>query len=461
LQVLAGIMRDDPQGALLPARTIERLLSPFERFLHVEAASGVVLFVCTLVALALANSPFAETYQAFWSQPVRVSIGALGLDYPLWYWVNDGLMTLFFFVIGLEIKRELVSGELSEPRKLIIPVAGAFGGALAPVLVFLFVLEQGGGDGQRAWAVPMATDIAFVVGCLALLGKRVPRGLKVFVLSLAIVDDILAVIVIAAFYSGALSYGALAGALASFAVLLLFNRLGVRSVTAYALLGAVIWLFMLKSGVHPTVAGVALGLLTPATAWLHHRTFLGALTQATSTLEAGAEGTEARGSRLGALRTVRFASREASSPLERLETGLHPWVGFVIMPVFALANAGVVIDADTLGASLSVAVALGLVLGKPVGICLFALIVVKAGWARLPEGASWASLAATGCLAGIGFTMSLFVASLGLEGALLQAAKGGILIGSGVSLVLGLGLLYLVLPRAVPASAVSVSAPAE
>jgi Na+:H+ antiporter, NhaA family len=446
-------MRDlptTPQEGALPARPIQRLLSPLERFLHVEAASGFVLFGCTVVALALANSRFADAYQAFWSQPVRVSFGALGLDYPLWYWINDGLMTLFFFVIGLEIKREMVSGELSDPRKLVIPIAGALGGALVPVLVFLFVLSQGGGDGQRAWAVPMATDIAFVVGCLALLGKRVPRGLKVFVLSLAIVDDILAVIVIAAFYSGAPSYTALAGALAGFGVLLLLNRLRVRSVAAYAMVGVVIWLFMLKSGVHPTVAGVALGLLTPASAWLADRTFLGALTQAATTIQAATDSAEGREARRGALSNLLFASREATSPLQRLETGLHPWVAFVIMPVFALANAGVAIDADTLGGSLSAAVALALVVGKPVGICLFALLVVKLGWARLPEGASWAAIAATGCLAGIGFTMSLFVASLGLEGPLLQATKGGILVGSGVSLLLGLGLLHLVLPKAAP-----------
>lgn len=439
-----------PRGQL-PSRPIQRLLSPLERFLHLEAASGVVLFACTLAALGLANSRFADGYQAFWSQPVRVSFGSFGLAYPLWYWVNDGLMTLFFFVIGLEIKREMVSGELSEPRKLVIPVAGAVGGAILPVLVFLFVLKQTGGDGHRAWAVPMATDIAFVVGCLALLGKRVPRGLKVFVLSLAIVDDILAVIVIAAFYSGALSYAALAGALGSFCVLLLLNRLEVRAVSIYVLVGAVIWLFMLKSGVHPTVAGVALGLLTPARAWLVDRAFVGALSQAVVAVEAGADSLESRDARRSALSTVLFASREATSPLERLESGLHPWVGFVIMPIFALANAGVAIDADTLGAPLSAAVAVALVLGKPLGICLFALLVVKVGWARLPEGATWASISATACLAGIGFTMSLFVASLGLEGPLLQAAKGGILVGSALSLMVGLGLLHLALPKALPA----------
>jgi NhaA family Na+:H+ antiporter len=425
----------------IPPRPIERMLTPFERFLHVEAASGVVLLGCTLVALALANSRLAADYQAFWEQPVRVSLGRFGLDYPLWYWVNDGLMTLFFFVIGLEIKRELVHGELSDARKVLVPVACALGGAIAPALVF-FALQPGG-PAARAWAVPMATDIAFVVGCLSLFGKRVPRGLKIFLLSLAIVDDILAVLVIAAFYSAGLNLGALAGAAGGFAIIVALNRLGVRTVSAYVFMGTVTWLFMLKSGIHPTVAGVALGLLTPASAWLGDRSLLDVLRRTTGALEARAGSEAARRDALGA---VRFAAREAASPLERLETGLHPWVGFVIMPAFALANAGVAIGTDTLAEPLAVAVASGLVLGKPIGIVLAAVVVVKAGWSSLPEGAGWRAMFASGCLAGIGFTMSLFVASLGLQGELLAEAKGGVLVGSALSLCLGMGVLHLTLP---------------
>lgn len=431
-----------PDVASIPARPIERVTAPFERFLHIEAASGVVLLACTLIALAFANSSMASAYQAFWEQPLRVLIGGYGLDYPLWYWVNDGLMTLFFFVIGLEIKRELVSGELSEPRKVVAPVACAIGGAVVPVLVFL-VLQPGGGA-ERAWAVSMATDIAFVVGCLSLFGKRVPRGLKVFLLSLAIVDDILAVLVIAAFYSGGLSYPALAGALAAIAVVVALNRLGVRTVSAYLFVGAVTWLFMLKSGIHPTVAGVVLGLLTPASAWLGERSLLDVLGRTAGAIRTKAHPDAARRLAIG---TVRFAAREAMSPLERLETGLHPWVGFVIMPTFALANAGVAVRFGALMEPLSLAVAAGLVLGKPLGIVLAAAVVVKAGWSSLPEGMGWRAVLASGCLAGIGFTMSLFVASLGLEGDLLAVTKTGILVGSALSLCIGMSLLHFALSR--------------
>jgi NhaA family Na+:H+ antiporter len=431
-----------PEGRLLPGRPIERLTSPFERFLRIESASGVVLIVCTLVALAAANSEFADAYRSLWGQRLSIALGPWKLDYPLWYWVNDALMTLFFFVIGLEIKRELISGELSEPSRVMVPIAAAVGGATVPLLIFLAL--QHGEPGQRGWAVPMATDIAFVVGCLALFGARVPRGLKVFLLSLAIVDDIFAVLVIAAFYTAELSYTALVGAVAGFGVIRLLNRSGVRTVPAYVIVGAVIWLVTLQSGVHPTVAGVALGLLTPANAWLGDRSFLEVVTRTTQRLEVAGGDPHARQSALSAMS---FASREAVSPLERLEVALHPWVGFAIMPIFALANAGVAFEANTLGTPLSLATALGLVIGKPIGICAGALLVVALRLARLPEGVGLQSLFAAGCLGGIGFTMSLFVASLGLSAELLVEAKSGVLMGSGISMVLGLILLHLWLPR--------------
>ncbi|MBK9002015.1 MAG: Na+/H+ antiporter NhaA [Myxococcales bacterium] len=432
--------------SVLPSRPIEKLVGPIERFLHVQSASGLVLMACTVTALVLANSRFAPAVQAFWDQRLVVSVGSIGLDYPLWYWVNDGLMTLFFFVIGLEIKREMVAGELSEAKNLVLPVAAAAGGALVPVLVFLLFLR--GGPGARAWAVPMATDIAFVVGCLSLLGDRVPRGLKVFVLSLAIVDDIFAVLVIAAFYSSGLKLIALVGAGVGLGVVVALNRLGVRAISVYVFVGAISWLFMLKSGIHPTVAGVALGLLTPASAWTPDGSLQRVLSAAADAVEA-----ESDAARKKTLQTARFAVREAVSPLDRLEAGLHGWVAFLIMPVFALANAGVAFRAETLASPLALAVAAGLVLGKPIGIVAGTLLVVKAGWSSLPEGTSARALVAAGALAGIGFTMSLFVASLGLEGQLLQEVKGGVLVGSAVSMAVGLGLLYLFLPKAPASSA--------
>jgi len=311
-------------------------------------------------------------------------------------------------------------------KNLVLPVAAAVGGALAPVLVFLLFLR--GGPGARAWAVPMATDIAFVVGCLSLLGDRVPRGLKVFVLSLAIVDDILAVLVIAAFYSSALKLLALACAAVGLGVVVVLKRLGVRAISVYVFVGVIDWLLMLKSGLHPTVAGVALGLLTPAYAWTPDHSLSQALSAAVDVVEGETDVTRKK-----TLETARFAMREALSPLDRLEGALHSWVAFLIMPVFALANAGVAFRAETLASPLALAVAAGLVLGKPVGIVAGTLLVVKAGWSTLPEGTSARALVAAGVLAGIGFTMSLFVASLGLEGQLLQEVKGGVLVGSAVS----------------------------
>lgn len=437
-------MSADDRAPLLPRRPVERLTRPFERFLHVETAAGIVLAVATAVALVIANSPLADAYQAFWDAPLTVQTGPLSLDYPRWYWVNDGLMAIFFFVIGLEIKRELVWGELRDPRSVLLPLAAACGGAVVPVGIYL--LLQPDLPARAAWAVPMATDIAFVVGCLALLGSRVGAGLKILVLSLAIIDDILAVIVIAVFFTGGLSYTWMAGAVGGFGLVVLLNRMGVRAVGAYVLIGAGIWLCTLKSGVHPTVAGALLGLLTPASAWLGDASLIEVAERALVRLRASPT-TEAPGARREQLEQLAFASVESVSPLERLEARLHPWVGFVIMPVFALANAAIVVDATSLGSPIALSVAAALVIGKPVGIVLAVALVVLPGLVRLPAGVSWASVAGAGCLAGIGFTMALFLASLSLTGAELDEAKAGILLGSALSLVLGLSLLLRALPR--------------
>src|SRR5262245_30297984 len=256
----------------LRERPLVRLTRPFHRFLHIESASGIVLAACTVLALLAANSPLAGGYERLWERTFRIAFGDVELSYPLWYWINDGLMAIFFFVIGLEIKREMVVGELSEPRRIVLPVAAAIGGVAVPILIFF--AGQYGGAGRDGWAIPMATDIAFVVGCLALLGSRVPHGLQVCVLSLAIVDDILAVLVIAAFYTATIKAVWLAAALGGFSLVWLLNRLGVRTVPVYVFVATAIWLCTLKSGVHPTVAGVALGLMTPASAWLHRDSLL-------------------------------------------------------------------------------------------------------------------------------------------------------------------------------------------
>lgn len=432
---------------LLPQTTVARWTRPLVRFLHVESASGVLLLVCTGIALGLANSPWAEPFADFWQTRIGFTFGAFELYKPLLLWVNDGLMTIFFFVVGLEIKREIVAGELRDPRKAALPIMAALGGMLAPAGIY-FLLQQGQ-PGERGWGIPMATDIAFVVGFLALLGSRVPFGLKILLLSLAIADDIGAVLVIALFYSSDISTTPLIWAGVGFALVVLFNRIGVRRVPVYVFIGAGIWLAFLKSGIHPTVAGVLLGLLTPASAWVGDRALMDYLNWAFRRIrgeDASLLSTDAR----PLLTDLRVASEEVLSPLERLEIALHPWVAFVIMPVFALANAGVSIKLSALSDPVALAVAAGLTLGKPVGILVSCWLSVMVGLARLPEGVNWKAMVGAGCLAGIGFTMSIFIAGLALEGDMLDAGKLGTLTGSAASAVLGFVLLTRFLPRHAP-----------
>jgi NhaA family Na+:H+ antiporter len=394
-----------------------------------------VLVAATAFAVFAANGGMADAWNDFWESRAGLEIAGFRLKESLRHWVNDGLMTIFFFVIGLEIKRELVAGEFAEPRKVVLPVLAAAGGAALPALLF-FALRRGTPD-ARGWAVPMATDIAFVVGILALLGPRVPHGLKVLVMSLAIVDDVFAVIVIAAFYSETIHAAWLAGALGGIVLVLALTRLGVRRITIYAVAGVIVWFCTLQSGVHPTVAGALLGLLTPARPLIEPRLSRGLLQSA------------AEKERLGAATAVdlAFAVRESVSPVDRIVRALHPWVAFLIMPTFALANAGVEIgEGHALGA-LPIAVAVGLVAGKPIGIAAGSWLAVRLARVTLPEGVSWRSLVAAGCLCGIGFTMSIFVAALAFPEDALDAAKSGILLGSLVAALLGAALLRAFLPR--------------
>ncbi len=427
----------------LPETPVKRWARPLARFLRVEAASGIALLACTALALAAANSRFADAWHALFHLPVALRVGGFALDWTLHHWVNDALMAVFFFVVGLEIKREFVAGELSEPKKAALPIFAALGGMVVPAAIYLSL--QMGQPGERGWGIPMATDIAFVVGCMALLGPRVPHGLKILILALAIVDDIGAILVIAVGYSAAIEPGPIAAAAVGFGLCALFNRIGVRPVGVYVGLGAGIWLAFVLSGLHPTVAGVLLGLLTPANAFVSPDRFGDSLTRAAEELRAAQSLSEEE--RHDLARALESTVRESVSPLERLELLLHPWVAFGIMPLFALANAGVRIDTSELLHPVEVAVAAGLVLGKPIGVLLASAVTVKLGLARLPAGVSWPVLAGGGCLAGIGFTMALFIAGLALEGGLLEAAKIGILAGSTISALLGALLLVLFLPR--------------
>jgi NhaA family Na+:H+ antiporter len=420
----------------LPDRPIQRLGRPVTAFMHIESASGVVLLICTAIALIAANSPYAEAYEAFWHHDVRIALGEFELAYPLSHWINDGLMVVFFFVIGLEIKRELIIGELSDPKKVALPVAAALGGVIAPVAIYLSF--EYGQSGQHGWAVPMATDIAFVVGCMSILGKRIPHGLGILMLSLAIVDDLMAVLVIAIFYTDSISADWLIGGGLGLLAMVMMNRVGVRAVGLYAIVGVWVWLCTLKSGVHPTIAGVIVGLMTPVHPWLGGPSFMGFLRHTDDMLRK--EDTSMTRAR-ELVADLSFASREAVSPLFRIETALHPWVAFGIMPLFALANAGVPIDLGGLGEPVAVAVAAGLFFGKPIGIFGASWLTVKLGWASRPEGVTWPILGGAAFLGGIGFTMALFIASLGLSGALLLSAKIGIILGSFASAVVGMSVL--------------------
>jgi NhaA family Na+:H+ antiporter len=400
---------DHPPGAWPRARQLaRRALAPVERFLAVEASSGIVLLVSAALALAWANSPWRSSYESVWRLPLDLELGRWSLQADLRFWINDGLMTVFFFVVGLEIRRELHRGELSDLRGAALPLVAAVGGMLVPACIALALNH--GRSSARGWGVPMATDIAFAAGVLALLARRTPPAARVLLLALAVIDDIGAIIVIAIFYSGAFGWGGLLVAVGGLAAIGILQLLGVRRPAVYLLPGAAVWLGSYAAGVHPTLAGVALGLLTPPRAW---------------------------------------PGREQIAPLDRLEQGLHGWVAFGIMPLFALANAGVSIGQVSLTGDtllLFVGVALGLMVGKPVGIVGLTWLARRAGIVALSETLSWRAVTVVGMVGGIGFTMALFIAELAFPpGRLLEAAKLAVLTGSTLAAVGGLVLGRLVL----------------
>lgn len=435
---------DPPKAPQLPRTPITKLTEPIQRFLHVEAASGVVLLICTIVALVAANSSFSESYLGFWHTEVDFKFGDFEFKHSLQHLINDGLMVIFFFVIGLEVKREIVFGELREVRRAALPIAAALGGMIAPALVYLACAA--GTEGQHGWGIPMATDIAFVVGCMAILGPRVPHGLRVMMLTLAVADDMGAIFVIVIGYSQGLQVGWLIWGILGIITISVMTRMGVRSIPVYVLIGILIWYAFLESGIHATIAGVILGLMTPARAHLSETVFGQMLRRAEYVFEGGEFATlEHRGEKV---RQFQQMARETISPLEYLESTLHPWSGFVVMPIFALANAGVPFDANALGAPVALAAMLGLMLGKPIGIVASSWLCVKSGLASLPEGVNWKIMVGAGCLGGIGFTMALFIAELALKGDLLDTAKIGVLVGSALSAAIAMALLTWLLPKA-------------
>lgn len=432
-----------PDRVELPRVFIDRLAKPFIRFLHIEAAGGAVLLLFTVVAVLLSNSPWADAFLGMWDTRLGLRLGQVEFGRSLRDWINDGLMTLFFFLVALELKREIILGEMRNPRMAALSVAGAVGGMIAPAAIYLSLQwEQ---SGQHGWGIVMATDTAFVVACLTLLGSRVPHSLRVFMLFLAIVDDIGAMLVVAIGYSHQMDWRMLTLAALCIAVLRVLAIVGIRSLPIYFFIGCVTWLAVDASGLHATVTGVVLGLMTPARRWVSDSRLYSILSQviAHPSGDQGSGNTRDRKT----LQIAEIAARESLSPVERLEMMLHPWVSFGVMPVFALANAGLVLSWESAFQPITVAVFLGFVVGKPAGILLLSWLALRSGVAiRSPE-LSWSSLAGGSMLAGIGFTMALFIASLALGDHLMDSAKIGIFMASIFSGAAGMALLRL-LPTA-------------
>jgi NhaA family Na+:H+ antiporter len=414
------------------ARTVAR---PITRFLHVEAASGVLLLAAAVVALVWVNSPWSASYHDLWTTDVALTVGRHTLDADLRHWVNDGLMALFFFVLGLEIKQELVSGQLASARAAAVPALGALGGMVVPAAIYLAVNH--GGPGAGGWGIPIATDVAFSLGVLALLGSRAPAGLKVLLLGLAIVDDIGAIVVIAVFYAAHLALGWLALAAAGLAVVAVLRRLRVWYLPVYAALGVGIWWCTWESGVHATIAGVALGLLTPARP----------LMDDVDADRIAAELSPDTDVDAAEVRDISFRLRESVPVAERLADGLHPWTSYVIVPLFALANAGVELSrhrlADAATSRITIGVVVGLVVGKLVGVSAAIGVGTRTGPGEVPDGVTGRHVVGMAALAGIGFTVSLFVAALAFEDdpARLDQAKLGVLAASVTAAALGAVIL--------------------
>lgn len=381
-----------------------RIAAKINDFLRMEASAGVLLMFAALLALVANNTILSPLYGALLSTPVAVQIGGLEIAKPLLLWINDGLMAVFFFLVGLEIKREILEGELSTFDKASLPIFAAIGGMAAPALVYAWI-NWGSPETLSGWAIPAATDIAFALGILALLGSRVPVSLKVFLLAVAIIDDLGAIVIIALFYTSDLSMTALGVAAAGFAALVALNRMGVKTITPYALLGLIVWTAVLKSGVHATLAGVMIALTIP----LHGK------------------------------------KESDQSPLHKLEHDLHPWIAYLVLPVFAFANAGVSfagLSFASLLAPVTLGIALGLFFGKQIGVLALSYLAVSLKLARLPSGISWGHIYGIACLTGVGFTMSLFIGTLAFDTTdVLNQVRLGVLTGSLASGIVGFFVL--------------------
>ena len=426
--------RGELDVAVQTSRVAARFEQPVVEFIHTEGASGFLLICAAIAAMAWANSPWANSYFRFWEATVSFDFGPLHLSKSLHHWINDGLMAIFFFLVGMEIKHEFVRGQLSTFRRAALPVLAAVGGMIAPALLYLAFNINGA---ARGWGVPMATDIAFALAVLAIV-PGVPVGLKVFLLALAIADDLGAILLIALFYTPELKLGPLAVAVLLLALVFAFRSAGVRLAFPYVILGIAVWVCVLKSGVHATVSGVALAFAVSSRSSIESKNFAPAVLSLLDRLKSALarDDHESAETALGAIETLSSATEP---PLERITRQLHAWVSYLILPLFALANAGVALDTDalhTIADPIAIGIAVGLFFGKPLGIVAFSWLAVRFGFAELPRGIRWGQILGSGILAGIGFTVAIFIASLVFDtNAQLRSAKLAIL---GTSIVAGM-----------------------
>lgn len=419
---------------------IEKLIAPVNRFIHLEYTSGIVLLLSVVAAILWANLA-PEGFHHVWETNFSISFDGHSLSHPVHSWINDGLMAVFFFVIGLELKREFMDGELSTVRKAMLPMGAALGGMVVPALLYVVInLSSGAGHG---WGIPMATDIAFALALLSMAGKHVPTSVKVFLSALAVADDLGAVLVIAFFYTAQVNFTALAIAGIFLVVLMIGNKMGVRSSLFYLLLGIGVWAGFLLSGVHATIAGVLVAFTIPAVTRIDETVYSDKLKKLTHEFEKEipSNSTLTTPQQHQTIQHVKSLSMAAETPLQKIEYSLHPWVAFAIMPLFALANSGILIGSNFFNSivnPVSIGVAVGLVAGKFVGILLFSWLMVKLGMGALPQEANWRHMIGVALLGGIGFTMSLFISGLAFSNPeFIDQAKYGILIGSVIAGVLG------------------------
>ena len=425
---------------------IQVVLKPFQKFFSTQASGGIILLICAVIAIAWANSPWSESYFALWHYHLKIGVEGFMIDKPLELWINDGLMAIFFYVVGLEIKRELVVGELSSIKQAMLPISAAFGGMVVPALIF--VAFNYGTETITGWGIPMATDIAFALGILALLGDKVPIALKVFLTALAIVDDLGAVLVIAVFYTTDISMIALLMGGGFLLLSIICNKLHVRSPIVYTIIGIALWVAFLKSGVHATIAGVLLAFTIPGKARINSNSFVKRSKELITNLESSPDlGDDVPVTKEFNSTVFELESNceKVQAPMLRLEHLLAPWVAFFIMPVFALANAGLKIEPELLAVlinPISMGIMLGLIFGKQIGVTLFSWLSIKFGFSEMPNDVSWKQLYGVSCLAGIGFTMSLFISNLAYTNDLfVQESKLGILLASLVAGIWGMLIL--------------------